>query len=303
MAAWVDAFSAIFGLIGLGWLLRQRMLPDPAPWAAMEKLVFTVLLPALLVSSISAVNVRALPLGTLAGTIWATLLAGTLLSVALARLLRHGHATMTSVLQGGIRYNTLIAFAIVGAAQGQAGLALGGIATGLIVPCVQTIITVAFAMGGERRPHPLRVLRQVLTNPLILACLAGLGLSLLGGLPPGLNGLLRALAQGSLAVGLLCVGAALTPQALASQPATQFLTAVLKLLVMPALATVLALATGLDPLPAAVAILFIAQPTAPTAYVQARLMGGDAPIMAAMITTQHLAAMATLPFWVWLLAR
>jgi predicted permease len=303
MAAWADAFTAIFGLIGLGWLLRQRMLPDAAPWAAMEKLVFTVLLPALLVSSIGATDVRALPLGALAGTIWGTLLLGTALSVGLARMLHHNHATMTSVLQGGIRYNNLIAFAIAGAAQGSAGIALGGIATGLIVPCVQTIITVAFALGGDRRPHPLRVLRQILTNPLILACLAGLALSLLGGPPPGLNGLLRALAQGSLAVGLLCVGAALTPRALAAQPMTQFLTAVLKLLVMPAIATALALATGLAAAPAAVAILFIAQPTAPTAYVQARAMGGDAPLMATMITTQHIAAMATLPFWVWLLAR
>ena len=72
---------------------------------------------------------------------------------------------------------------------------------------------------------------------------------------------------------------------------------------MPAIAAGLAWVLDLPPLAAAIAVLFMAQPTATTAYVQARAMGGDAPLMAAMITTQHLAAMATLPLWVLLLSR
>jgi len=302
MAPWLDAFVATFGLIALGALLRRRLLPDVAVWAGMEKLVFTLLLPALLAFSIGTVDLSTLPFGAMAGTIWGTLLLGTLLSLLLARVLGHGHATATSVLQGGIRYNNLLAFAVAGAVHGPAGIAFGGIATGLIVPCVQVVITLAFAAGGGR-PNPLRMLRQIGTNPLILGCAAGLLLALLGGPPPGLAGLLRGLAQGSLAVGLLCVGAALTPGALAARPLTQALTGVLKLFVMPVIAWVLAERLGLEPLAAGIAILFMAQPTASTAYVQARVMGGDAPLMAAMITTQHMAAMLTLPFWVWLLAR
>ncbi|EFH12181.1 AEC family transporter [Teichococcus cervicalis] len=303
MGPWLDAFVATFGMIALGAVLRRKLLPDVAIWAGMEKLVFTILLPALLVSSIGAVDLARLPLGSLAATIWGTLLIGTALSFALARALRHGHATTTSILQGGIRYNNLLAFAVAGAVHGAPGIAFGGIATGLIVPCVQVIITIAFALGGQTRPDPLRVLKQIATNPLILACAAGLLLALLGGPPPGLNGLLRGLAQGSLAVGLLCVGAALTPGAMRAQPLTQALTGGLKLFVMPAIAVLLARLLGLEPLAASIAILFMAQPTASTAYVQARAMGGDAPLMAAMITTQHVAAMLTLPIWVWLLAR
>lgn len=303
MGPWLDAFVATFGMIGLGALLRRRLLTDPAIWSGMERLVFMVLLPALLVSSIGAVDLASLPLGTLAAIIWGTLLAGTALSFLLARFLRLGHPAATSVLQGGIRYNNLLAFAVAGAVHGSAGIAFGGIATGLIVPCVQVIITIAFALGGERRPRPLLILRQIATNPLLLACAAGMLLALLGGPPPGISGLLKGLAQGSLAVGLLCVGAALTPGALATQPLTQALTGILKLLVMPCIALLLAGWLGLDPLAASIAILFMAQPTASTAYVQARAMGGDAPLMAAMITLQHIAAMVTLPLWVLLLAR
>ncbi|WP_159994845.1 AEC family transporter [Roseomonas sp. 18066] len=303
MGPWLDAFVATFGMIGLGALLRRRLLTEVAVWAGMEKLVFSVLLPALLVSSIGAVDLAALPLGALAGTIWGSLAIGTVLSLLLARALGHGHAAATSVLQGGIRYNNLLAFAVAGAVHGPAGIAFGGIATGLIVPFVQVVITIVFALGGATRPSPWRVAKQMATNPLLLACAAGMVLALLGGPPPGLSGLLRGLAQGSLAVGLLCVGAALTPGALQAQPVTQLLTGVLKLLVMPVIALVLAKLLGLEALALAVAVLFMAQPTATTAYVQARVMGGDAPLMAAMITTQHLAAMVSLPLWVLLLAR
>ncbi|MFC7607817.1 AEC family transporter [Teichococcus aestuarii] len=115
-------------------------------------------------------------------------------------------------------------------------------------------------------------------------------------------GLLRSPAQGSLAIGLLCVGAALTPGALAASPLTQGLTAALKLLVVPVVTLGLGRVLGLETQALAVAVLFMAQPTATTAYVQARAMGGDAPLMAAMTTTQHLLAMLTLPLWVALLA-
>ena len=48
--------------------------------------------------------------------------------------------------------------------------------------------------------------------------------------------------------------------------------------------------------------IFGALPTAVSAYSLARQMGGDAPLMAAITTTEHIAAIVTLPFWVWLVA-
>ena len=44
-----------------------------------------------------------------------------------------------------------------------------------------------------------------------------------------------------------------------------------------------------------------AMPTATTGYVMARAMGGDAPLIAAMTTGQHILAVLSLPFWAWLL--
>ena len=45
----------------------------------------------------------------------------------------------------------------------------------------------------------------------------------------------------------------------------------------------------------------MALPTATTSYVMARAMGGDAPLMAALTSLEHLLSVATLPCWILLL--
>jgi malonate transporter len=303
VAPYLDAFVPAFGLLALGALLRRRLLREEALWAGIERLVFWVLMPALLASAIASVDLAALPLGRMAAAIWLALLGGTAASLLLARAFALSHASMTSVLQGGIRFNNLMGFAVVGGIYGAPGTTLGAVATGLIVPMVQAVTVLAFALGrnGAGRVSPLRVLGQVLANPLILGCLAGFAAAALGGLPPGVQPMLRALGQAAIALGLLCVGAALTWGALRGRPGLQAATCAVKLVVVPAMTLALGRALGLDPLPLAVALVFMALPTATTSYVMTRAMGGDAPLMAALITTEHLLAMLTLPLWIALL--
>ena len=77
----------------------------------------------------------------------------------------------------------------------------------------------------------------------------------------------------------------------------------LKLLVMPGIALLLALAIGLDELSTKVLVLFHALPTAPSAFILARQLGGDARLMAGILTTQTALAAVTLPLWVALLTK
>jgi predicted permease len=304
LTPWADAFVPVFGLLALGALLRRRLLPDDRVWAGIERLVFWVLLPCLIATALSAVRFGALPVAGMAAALWGALAAGTGSALLLARLLGHGHPAMTSVLQGGIRFNNLMGFAIGGAIWGAEGIAYAAVATGLIVPFVQAVATTAFALGRPdgQRPRPWALLRQVALNPLILGCAAGFAIGALGGLPPGLQPAVRNLGQASVALGLLCVGAALTARGLGDRPGTQAATAALKLVAMPAATWGLCLALGLGPMATAIAVLFMALPTAATSYVMARAMGGDAKLMAAITTSEHLLSVLTLPVWVWLLA-
>lgn len=302
MGAWLDAFVPAFGMLALGAVLKRVLLPDDRVWAGMEKLIYWVLLPSLIVAALAQVDLATLPLGRIVVVIWGALGIGTGLALLLARGMRQEHAAMTSVLMGGIRFNNLIGFAIAGALFGVDGIVMAAVATGVIVPFVQFVTTAAFAIGG-RGPgfRPLHVLKLIALNPLISACVIGFALAALGGMPPGIGPTIQALGRASVALGLLCVGAALTAESFSDRPLLQFLTGFQKLIIMPALTYGLCWLLGLDGLTVTIAVLFMALPTAATSYVMARAMGGDAPLMAAITTTEHIAAVITLPFWIlWL---
>jgi predicted permease len=303
IAAYLDAFVPAFGLLALGAVVRRWLLPEDAIWAGIERLIYWLLLPALLVAAIGSVRLGELPLGGMMLAIWSALGLGTLLSLLLARAYAEPHPSMTSVLMGGIRFNNLIGFSVAGALYGLPGLALGAVSTGLIVPFVQVVVTTAFAMGGGGRLRPLRVLRQIALNPLMIAVVLGFAVAALGGLPHGVKPLVEALGRASVALGLLAVGAALTVRAMADRLTLQAWTAALKLLLVPGLTLAFCLLLGVAPRASAMAVLFMALPTAATSYVMARAMGGDAPLMAAITSSQHLLAVASLPFWLWLTGR
>jgi predicted permease len=59
---------------------------------------------------------------------------------------------------------------------------------------------------------------------------------------------------------------------------------------------------GLPSTPAAVALLYQSLPTASSAYILARQMGGDAPLMAGITAAQTIMAAATMPLALGLLA-
>lgn len=303
MNAWLDAFVPAFALLALGALLKRRLLRDDAVWAGMERLIYWVLLPSLIVGALAPLDLATLPLGRIAVAIWLALGTGTLVSILLARVMDHGHAAMTSVVQGGIRFNNLMGFAIAGALFGAEGNGFGAVATGVIVPFVQVVVTLLFAFGTDRGPpKPTTVIRNLLLNPLLLAVGIGFGIAALGGLPPGLAPTVQSLGRASVAIGLLCVGAALSLDSFTDRIGTQAATGFIKLIVMPAMTWGLCLLLGVPPLLTAVAVIFMALPTAATSYVMARALGGDAPLMAAITTTEHIAAVVTLPVWVVLVA-
>ena len=160
--------------------------------------------------------------------------------------------------------------------------------------CVLTFI----AAGTLGRSGLWRSLLALAQNPLILACLIGIGLNFSGiGLPGWSAGTLELLGRAALPLGLVAVGVALRPQALLRRDLGLWVSSLVKLVLMPALVLVLAWLLGLDPVSQDVALLYAALPTATSAYILARQLGGDAELMAGLITAQTLAAMISLPLW------
>lgn len=294
-----DALGPLFLLILLGAVLGWRRLPSADFWPAMERLIYFLLFPAMLVATLATADVSQVPVVRVA----IALLGGIGGFAALLWLFKKRLAlpapAFTSVFQGALRFNTYVGVAGAAALHGQAGATVAAVAVALMVPTINVLCVASFIAAGTLGPSSLSKSLAALTrNPLILACLAGIALNLSGiGLPGWSERAVGLLGRAALPLGLVAVGVALRPRALLRVDRSVWTANLIKLVLMPTLVLVLAILTGLDPVSRDVALLFAALPTATSAYILARQLGGDAELMAALITGQTLLAMLSLPLW------
>ncbi|MFO1039201.1 MAG: AEC family transporter [Geminicoccaceae bacterium] len=268
-------------------------------WSGIDRLVYYVLFPALIVVELATADLGLLPVAAFGGT----LLVAQFVMAGLAVVLRYvqpmSGPAYTSVLQTLVRWNTYVALGLAPDALGPGGLQLVTLAVVVMVPTANLLSIFALARHGGRVPAGWApIVRSVVTNPLILACLLGIVLDLSGiGLPRLLHDPMAILGRATLALGLLTVGAGLHLGSLWRRPALLATTVVLALLIRPALALGLGNLAGLDAMPLAAAVLCCGVPTSTQSYILARLLGGDAQFMAALVTATTLGALITLPLF------
>jgi hypothetical protein len=102
--------------------------------------------------------------------------------------------------------------------------------------------------------------------------------------------------KGALGLALLAVGAGLRIDEALSTKGPVVLATFLKLLVMPVFMAFWLWTLDVSGEAAAVAILCGAVPTGSGAYILAKQMGGDAPMIASILTLQVICAAFTIPF-------
>ena len=140
---------------------------------------------------------------------------------------------------------------------------------------------------------------RVLRNPLIIACAAGLTLNWIG-VPDVIFDTIVIIGNGGLGLALLAVGAGLRIGQAADQKLLIAIGVITRLIGMPLLIIGMASLIGLEGLPRTVAIIAGAVPTAATSYVMARKMGGNAELMSNIMTFQVIAAIVTLPAFIYI---
>ncbi|WP_434771626.1 AEC family transporter [Pseudomonas entomophila] len=284
-------------LIALGVALRRSGWIAEAFWPQAEKLGYYVLLPALFFHGLATARLEAVPVERLMGVL---VIATTLVALVLwaaRRCLPFDDPGFTSVFQGGVRFNNYVGVSAAAGLFGAHGIALAAVANAAIVPTVNILCVLVFARYGVGGRATWRgVLKQLALNPLLLACALGGAFRLVEApLPPGLEPALKALGQASLPLGLLCIGAALNLSAVRQWLTPIVVSCGFKFLLMPVVTVVLCRLLGLEGDAAMAALVFQALPTASSAYIMARQLGGDAPLMAGIIAGQTLLAALALP--------
>ena len=280
-----------FLLIATGFALCRFTPLDRPLWAGVERLVYVVLFPALLFTSIVR---NPLDLGAALPVAAAGLMV-TAVGVALAYAVRLAPGVdprlHASGAQVAFRFNSYVALALADRLGGAAGVAWMAVIVSVCVPACNVAAVWPLARHGGQG-----YLRELARNPLIIATVSGLVFNLLGlRLPELASTTLSRIGAAALPLGLMAVGAGLQMGALREAPALAGALLGIRHVALPVVAVAAALLLGLPPVQAAVVVAFAALPTASSAYVLAVRMGGAGAFVAGLVSVSTLAGMVSLP--------
>ncbi len=274
-------------------------------WSAIEHICFYLLLPFLIIRTLSRANLGSVPILDFTLVLIVAILGMSISLLIIYRLIRsrypHSGPSFTSVFQGATRFHGFVALAIIGPLYGDEGITLAAIALAIMVPLLNSTSVIVLSVYGQNNTQvaPKAILVQIMRNPLIIACAVGLIFNW-SGIPDIVFDAIFIIGNGGLGLALLAVGAGMRLDQAAKGKLLIFIGVFIRLIGMPAIIIGMAWLVGLDGLARTIAIIAGAVPTAASSYVMARKMGGNAELMSSIVTFQIIAASVTLPFFIYL---
>ena len=293
----------IFLLIIAGNAIKRAAIVDEAGWRGLDQLSFFMLYPVLLFVSIVKADFSKIAVFDILAVMSASwLIVGLLLALigpALMRTRLIEASQYSSVFQTTIRWNGFIALAIAERLFGADSMAvIALVMAGMVLPVNLAAIYVVTTHASGEKQSMLTVAKRMAANPIVLGCIAALAWRATGiTMFEPLMTTLDLISRGALAMGLFGIGAGLSASALLKFDTAHILPVILKLFALPLAAFGAVMVTGLGATMLPTIILCCAMPTAMNGYVVARQLGGDAPLYAAIVTTQTLLSFFTIPFW------
>lgn len=292
-------------LMLLGMLLLRVHIFDENTVKKMNVSVFRLFLPVLIFnnmynSSIDDVKNVGTALYTAAVIIGAFVLSAVFVSLVEKEPKKRG-----SMVQGMCRSNFVIfGVPLCVAISGEGVLGKVSVAVAIVVPVlnVLSVIMLEYFRGGK--PDIRKMIKGIITNPLIIASLLGF-LALISGIkfPKIINTSLNDVAKIATPLALILLGASIKLSALKGNIKELIISIVGKLIVIPIIGIFIAALIGMRGGDIALLIAALASPTAVSSYPMALEMGGDGELAAQIVALGTTLCIITVFLWVFVLKQ
>jgi hypothetical protein len=295
----IFTIAPVFLLILLGAVLRRTGAFSDAFFRECSRLAYWVGLPSVLFVSIATSPLSASWRAPLTGTMLAASAFCLLIALWASRICPDPFSRpvfrMVS-FRGNLVFVGLpvLTFSIAGRPDANLISARAALLFAIMVP-IYNLVSVLLLHRGHGVRGAGRAARALLTNPLILACLAGIVYSVSGlGLPDSIERTLRAAGGMAMPLALLSIGSGMDIGLLRRHRFPTLAAAAIKVILHPLAGWLLARAFGLDTGDRLIALICLACPTAVASYVLSDQMGADRDLAAGVIVLSTLLSVFSL---------
>jgi malonate transporter and related proteins len=283
----LNSLFPVFTLIAMGMALKHWQLTTTEFLKTADRLVYFIFFPALLFWKIGGSPPS--PTANSFFYIAAALAVLLIYLVSLAYICWRVPAFQAGTFsQSCYRFNTYIGMAIIINALGEEGVRRFGILIGFLIPIINVLAvsTLTWYGGGPGRgaKRIRQAIRAMMSNPLILACVAGLIYSrAVGSFPVFIHNGLGLMAAITLPLALLSIGGALTLTGIRDHWGQSLVGAFFKLVALPLTGWILFGMLGVVDLDLRIGMIFFALPTSPAIYVLSSQLNSDTRLASAAI--------------------
>lgn len=283
-----NSLFPVFVLLGIGTILRKFQLTGELFLKTADKLVYYIFFPALLFWKIGgAASVDEIDLSYCIAAL-ATCFIIFILSLICIRLFGISDFGAGTFSQSCYRFNTYIGMAVIINAFGVEGIRYFGILISITIPFinVMAISTLIWFSGMRIKPRQriLMMSKALISNPLILSCIAGILYSRsVGSFPTAVVNTFQLMTSVTLPLALLSIGGALTFKSIRQFLNVSVIASVAKLLLMPLIGYFLLRAFGVTGVPFKVSMIFFTLPTATSIYILSSQLNSDTDMASATI--------------------
>lgn len=283
----LNSLFPVFALILLGSALNRYGLTNEIFLKTSDRLIYFIFFPAMLFWKIGGATTTGIQWRYCVAALLAVL-AMFLVSLICIRLLRVSDYQAGTFSQSCYRFNTYIGMAIVLTALGEEGATQFGILIGFVIPFINVLaVSTLIWFSGKRIGLKERIAmtaRSIVTNPLILGCLAGLLYArIVNRFPTFLDNTLRLTTMVTLPLALISIGGALTFTSLRSGMKLALTASAVKLLLFPAVGYLLFRLLGVDGVAFKTGMIFFALPAATSIYILSAQLNSDTELASATI--------------------
>ena len=295
----LNAIFPIFALLFLGSLLKHFNITNDTFLKTSDKLVYFIFFPVMLFWKIGS---SAPDMGASVNLCAASILAVVivyLISLAMIRLFHISSFQAGAFSQACYRFNTYIGMALVMNTLGESGIRYFGILIGFVIPiinvlAVSTLIWHSGKKGGFGQ-NLKYLLKALISNPLILGCVAGLFFSKSQlSFPTFIDNTFTLMTAVTMPLALISIGGSLTLTGLKNNTKVCFISSMLKLLILPTIGFFLLKSFSIAGIPFKTGMIFFALPTSTAIYVLSAQLNSDTQLASAAIMLSTLLSIFSL---------
>lgn len=292
-------------LLVIGYGIKRFQVVDKSFFAQANSLTFSLFLPVMLFHNIYQNDLGSLFQGKAilfaVGSLAALFV---LLWFTVPRLVKNPEQRGV-VMQGVFRSNyAIFGVSIITSIYGKDYVGLASILSAILVPTYNIMAVIVLAVfTSDKKVSPKQILKSVVTNPLIIACLLGIAASFSGiGFPQFLENTIGQVAALATPMALLVLGGDFEFSSLKGKFRTALTVSLIKLIAVPVAMVPVAVWLGFRGSDLMALVLAWASPVAVSSYIMAQQAKADHALAGQIIMFSSVLCVLTIFGWVYLLS-